>query len=86
MNTRYSKQGKGMRTNRGVGAYCRKLLARIVGRTADGQPVGLSYVEIAQMAKRKFHDSQVNEKHLACYAAAMRCQLIDIPAHRRKKR
>lgn len=77
--------GSRMPKNRGVGRYCRELLARVIETNADG-PVGLSYNKMVKMAAQKFPDSRVDEKHLRWYAAQMRRDNKTIPVERRRSR
>lgn len=70
-----------MKRNTGVGRYCRELLAR------EASPgMGLSYQKIVQMARRKFPDSAVDERHVRWYAAKMRSDEEKIPADRGRSR
>ncbi len=71
-----------MAKNLGVGKFCQELLARVVGQTVDGLPIGLSYNVMVATAQKKFPDSCVDERHLRWYAAKMRREDHLIPVHR----
>lgn len=76
---------KRMKKNLGVGKYCRDvLLSAVIGKTADGHPIGHSYMEMTKMAQAKFPDSAVDERHLRWYATQARADGMNIPVYRRK--
>lgn len=72
-----------MPKNLGVGRYCREILATVIRTDASG-PWGLSYAEMMKMAKKKFPDSCVDERHLRWYAAQMRREDMTIPVNRER--
>lgn len=71
---------------RGVGKFCRELLAQVVGKTDEGEPLGMGYLRMLEVVRRRFPDSAVDEKHLRWYASQMRRDGHVIPAWRERSR
>ncbi len=68
----------------GVGNTARELLQKVIGKTPDGEPVGMSYQAMLKIVKKKFPESKVSYAHLRWYATKLTLEDVKVPAHRER--